>query len=88
MPSRASLLTGVAFRVESLQLAVIGAVAGMALAYAAGRAFESLLAGVEPSDPMTYIGAATLTGLMVLSGTVAPAVRALRVDPVTALRAE
>lgn len=73
---------------ESLLLAVIGAVAGMALAYAAGRAFESLLAGVEPSDPMTYIVAATLTGLMVLSGTLAPAVRALRVDPVTALRAE
>jgi ABC-type antimicrobial peptide transport system permease subunit len=73
---------------ESLRLAAIGAVIGMGLAYAASRAFESLLAGVEPSDPPTYGVAAALTGVMVLSGTVAPALRAPRVDPARALRAE
>jgi predicted permease len=73
---------------ESLRLAAIGAVIGMGLAYAASRTFESLLAGVEPSDPPTYGVAAALAGAMVLSGTVAPALRALRVDPARALRAE
>jgi putative ABC transport system permease protein len=73
---------------ESLRLAGIGAVIGMGLAYAASRTFESLLAGVEPSDPPTYGVAAALTGVMVLSGTVAPALRALRLDPARALRDE
>jgi ABC-type antimicrobial peptide transport system permease subunit len=60
----------------------------MALAYAAGRAFQSLLAGVPPTDPLTYGLAGALALTMTVSGSLVPALRAVRVDPVTALRAE
>ncbi|MEX2660987.1 MAG: FtsX-like permease family protein [Vicinamibacterales bacterium] len=73
---------------ESAMLAVLGGVAGLALAYAAARGFDSLLAGVQPNDPWTYAGAAFVTVLVTLSGSLVPALRALRVDPVGALRAE
>ena len=62
--------------------------AGMAAGYAAGRAFESMLAGVRPADPATYGLALALAVAMTFSGTLVPTIRALRVDPVTALRAE
>jgi predicted lysophospholipase L1 biosynthesis ABC-type transport system permease subunit len=73
---------------EGLALAVAGAVAGLGLAYAAARWFESLLAGVQPSDPLIYLAAVVLTAIVTLSGSLVPALRALRVDPVTAIRAE
>jgi predicted permease len=73
---------------EGLVLAVAGAVAGLGLAYAAARWFESLLAGVQPSDPPIYLAAVVLTAIVTLSGSLVPALRALRVDPVTAIRAE
>lgn len=73
---------------ESAVLALLGCVAGMGLAYAAGRAFESLLAGVRPADPLTYALATAVALLMTFSGTLVPALRAVRVDPVTALRAD
>jgi putative ABC transport system permease protein len=73
---------------EGLVLSVAGGVAGLGLAYAAARWFESLLAGVQPSDPPIYLAAAVLTAVVTLSGSLVPALRALRVDPVTAIRAE
>jgi len=84
--SRASVLRMIAR--ESVLLAATGAVFGIGAAYAAGRAFESLLAGVPPADPAAFGAAVGLAALMTVSGSLAPALRALRVDPVTALRAE
>jgi putative ABC transport system permease protein len=49
---------------------------------------EALLAGVRPADAMTLVAVVTLAVLMTLLGSVAPTLRALRVDPLTALRAE
>ena len=60
----------------------------LALAYAAGRAMQALLAGVEPGDAPTFAAAAGLCLLMAASGSIAPALRALRVDPITVVRAE
>ncbi len=74
--------------VESAVLAAAGLAAGLGLGYAAARWFDSLLAGVEPSDPATYGAAIALTVLVTLSGSLIPALRALRVDPCTALRAD
>ena len=74
--------------VESAVLAAAGLVVGLGLGYAAARWFDSLLAGVEPSDPATYGAAIALTVLVTLSGSLIPALRALRVDPCTALRAD
>jgi len=69
-------------------LAIAGIVPGVLLAYAAGRSMEALLAGVRPADGVTLGAAIALSFLMTVLGTLAPTVRALRVDPMTALRAE
>jgi putative ABC transport system permease protein len=71
-----------------VMLALAGIVPGMALAYAAGRSMEALLAGVQPADALTLAGAVGLTGVMTVLGSLAPTLRAVRVDPITALRAE
>jgi putative ABC transport system permease protein len=66
----------------------IGLTLGVALAVAAGRWVRSLLYGLEPSDPATLAGATGLLAIIGLLATLAPALRAARVDPVTALREE
>jgi putative ABC transport system permease protein len=73
---------------RSVLLALAGVVPGMLLAYAAGRSMEALLAGVKPADAMTMSAAAGLSVLMTVLGSVVPILRAVRVDPITALRAE
>ncbi len=73
------------------QAAVLGAAGvlpGIVLAYAAGRAFEALLAGVKPGDAVTFACAVGLCLLMTLLGSLVPALRAVRIDPMTAIRAE
>jgi predicted permease len=73
---------------DGFQLAAIGIVIGAALAYGAGRLLASLLAGVQPDDLATFAAACLLALLMTLAGSFLPALRAVRVDPATALRAE
>jgi predicted permease len=65
-----------------------GLVPGLALAYVAGRSLEALLIGVTPGDPTTFAAVTGLTLLMTLAGTLLPTLRALRVDPIRAIRAE
>jgi predicted permease len=65
-----------------------GLAIGIALAVAAGRWIQTLLYGLEPSDPATLAGATGLLAIIGLLATLAPALRAARVDPVTALREE
>jgi ABC-type antimicrobial peptide transport system permease subunit len=73
---------------RSVMLALAGVIPGIALAYVAGRSMEALLAGVKPADAPTMIAAVSLAVLMTVVGSVMPTLRALRVDPITALRAE
>ncbi len=73
---------------DSFVLATAGVVLGVALAYVAGRAMQALLAGIAPADAATFLGAAALCFLMTLGGSLVPALRALRVDAITAIRAE
>jgi hypothetical protein len=47
-----------------------------------------LLAGIAPTDAATFLSAAALCLLMTLAGSLAPALRAVRVDAITAIRAE
>jgi putative ABC transport system permease protein len=63
-------------------------VPGLILAYVAGRAMQSLLAGVEPGDPLTFAAAGLLCLVMTTVGSFLPTRRAVRVDPATAFRAE
>jgi ABC-type antimicrobial peptide transport system permease subunit len=71
---------------QGFALASIGIVLGILLAYAAGRALESLLAGVRPGDVVTFCASAVLVLLMTIVGSFAPAMRAIRVDPISTLR--
>ena len=71
---------------ESTTLAVTGCGTGMVLGYYAARGFDALLAGVRPADLPTFATAAAVAALMTLSGSLVPALRAVRVDPSTALR--
>ncbi|HTQ78486.1 MAG TPA: ABC transporter permease [Thermoanaerobaculia bacterium] len=73
---------------QAAWLAAAGVIPGMLLAYAAGRAMGSLLAGLDPFDPQTFLTAAALCLLMTLAGSLRPALRAARVDPVEVLRKE
>jgi ABC-type antimicrobial peptide transport system permease subunit len=73
---------------ESVLLAGIGCGVGLWVAYAAARGFDTLLAGVEPNDPWTYGGAILIAVVMTLTGSLVPALRAIKVDPAAALRAE
>jgi len=73
---------------RGVKLSLAGVVPGVFLAYAAGRSMEALLAGVHPADAVTIAGAVGLSVLMTIVGTLAPTLRALRVDPISALRTE
>jgi len=73
---------------RSVVLALAGVIPGVALAYVAGRSMEALLAGVKPADAPTMLAAIGLSVLMTIVGSLLPTLRALRVDPITALRAE
>ena len=73
---------------RSVLLALAGVIPGVVLAYVAGRSMEALLAGVKPADAPTMLAAVGLSALMTVVGSVMPTLRALRVDPITALRAE
>jgi len=73
---------------QGVVLAAVGVLPGLAIAYAAGRAMQSLLAGVEPGDAVTFAAAGLLCVVMTLVGSLLPTMRAARVDPATAFRAD
>ncbi len=73
---------------HGLALAGVGAIVGVALAFAAGRSMQGLLAGVSPADVTTLAAAVGLVLLATLLGTVIPARRAMRIDPLDAIRTE
>ena len=68
------------------RLALAGVAIGVIGSFAATRALGDLLFGVGPTDPLTFGGVATLlTGVAILASYI-PARRAMKVDPVTALK--
>ncbi|MEP6691086.1 MAG: ABC transporter permease [Gemmatimonadaceae bacterium] len=67
---------------------VPGIAAGLAIAFASGRAIGGLLYEVTPYDPIAFGGAALLLGVVALVACCVPARRATRVDPLVALRAD
>ena len=73
---------------DGVRLAVAGLAAGAIVAAAATRALSSLLYGIEPTDPLTFAAIALLVAATSLAASWFPARRAVRVDPVDALRAE
>ena len=73
---------------ESLRLIVPGLVAGSVIALAATRIVGGMLVNVSASDPLTFAGAAVFLGLIAALASYVPALRAMRVDPMVALRNE
>ena len=71
-----------------LRQGVALAVGGLAVAAAVSSVMTSLLYGVEPTDPLTIVAACFALLAVALVAGLVPARRALRVDPVTALRHE
>jgi predicted permease len=73
---------------EGMTLAVIGAVAGALCALGLTRFLSSLLFGVSAHDPLTFMGVAVLLSGVAALACWIPASRAMRVDPMVALRHE
>lgn len=73
---------------DAARLAVAGVIAGSLIAYWAGQGLTSLLEGVKPDDPTSFLTAIALCSLMTFAGSLAPAIRAIRVDPIGAIRSE
>ncbi|CAN5874815.1 ABC transporter permease [soil metagenome] len=73
---------------QAMMLTVIGLALGGILSVAAGFGLRSQLMGIEPTDPVSFIGTTVLLLGVSLLACLAPARRATRLDPVTALRLE
>jgi ABC-type antimicrobial peptide transport system permease subunit len=73
---------------QGLRLAMAGAAVGLVGAVVVSHLMVGLLYGVSPTDPLTFAGVAFLLIAVALLACYIPARRALRVDPLVALRNE
>jgi putative ABC transport system permease protein len=73
---------------QGFKLVAFGVALGLAGATAATRALRSMLFGVSPTDPLTFVATTLLLALVALLACWFPARRSARVDPLVALRQE
>lgn len=73
---------------HAVRLIATGALIGLALAAVSSRLLASMLFGVEPLDPLTFVVVTVVLGLTAALSVAAPAWRATRVDPAVTLRSE
>jgi putative ABC transport system permease protein len=73
---------------HGLVLSLVGLAIGLAGGYAAAQTLPSLLFGVTPGDLPTFTVAASVLLMTAIAACLVPSIRATRVDPVVALRAE
>jgi predicted permease len=73
---------------EGARMAAFGVIIGIGASLAITRLMSSLLFGISATDPLTFVGVAVLLTAVALFALYIPARRAMRVDPIVALRYE
>jgi len=80
----AQILRGVVS--QGMRLVAIGLAIGAAISLGVARIAAGMLAGLSPSDPVAFVGAAAILTVVGLAACYVPARRASAVDPMIALR--
>ena len=73
---------------DGARLLALGLGLGLVASALAARLLQGFLFGVPPQDPVTFLAVAGLVSLVGLGACALPALRAARVDPLVAMRAE
>jgi ABC-type antimicrobial peptide transport system permease subunit len=73
---------------NGLTLALPGVVLGLTLALVSARFMRAMLYGVGPADPLTFVLVGITLSRVALLASLVPAWRAMRVNPVVALKTE
>jgi putative ABC transport system permease protein len=73
---------------EGAHLGFVGVGVGLAASFGLTRLLRGFLFGVGAADPLTFAGVAALLFLVTLAACLVPAYRAIRVDPLVALRCD
>jgi putative ABC transport system permease protein len=73
---------------EGMRVTAVGIALGVATALMVGRLVRALLFGISPTDPLTYVTVIVILTAVALLASLLPAIRAARLDPMTALRIE